>query len=561
MDLAQVVFEKKARRYTVNLFGQTFVGFIQPKMTVRDMFDSLYDAWGIHTVPRSSFCLLATGINAMIPEDKNVDKLLAPKQPKYVIGCTIISNIIAPDLGKETPVRQVFSLSEVMGNVMQKILSGLGLDVASCSIQAEGRKMNLNDFIQPRASISLGEFLASASNTLSLTSSEPIPILARQLEEEASQARMIASKPVGKKMQAKADVNVNKKAKSRVPDSAPQGPAHQAPGAVSQLRSLDKAAELKISPPSDADFSEHADDESGSEANQKEPQNVPTHPAPMAGPPAASATPFPAPLSTSDGERFEAVDREKSRSKSLPVPPTKYTMNMGMEYYSVMMEKTSYLFYIHLSQKELKIETAEGKTVFQTTFTFVAKKEEPPILDLRVYGEGFEVHPFSGRVTVLKDAINPPLIIFSVMPVPLKPKTEEGTGMNKPKNQKGPDERNLHVMVTYEGDVVNHTVLGVMIQPKHYQIKLGPIRINVSKPIAMLISVITSIAASYSVISGILNATASPTVEQAVGSIAPGLVSWIAIIMYFVALIKAIKPLKNTWTAAFAAGKLPGMMK
>ena len=57
-----------------------------------------------------------------------------------------------------------------------------------------------------------------------------------------------------------------------------------------------------------------------------------------------------------------------------------------------MMEQQSYLFYVYFSFKELIIKDEEGKTVYKTKFTIVTTKEEPPILDLRIEGEGFEVH-------------------------------------------------------------------------------------------------------------------------------------------------------------------------
>ncbi|MHA1488658.1 MAG: hypothetical protein ACTSRI_03265 [Promethearchaeota archaeon] len=106
---------------------------------------------------------------------------------------------------------------------------------------------------------------------------------------------------------------------------------------------------------------------------------------------------------------------EGAISPETPQPIT-YDINMGLQYYSVMMERCSYLFYVYLSHEELKIVDEEDKVIYKTTFKITTTKKEPPILDLRIEGEGFEVHPLSGKVVVKKEAINPPLMIFSILP-------------------------------------------------------------------------------------------------------------------------------------------------
>ncbi len=590
MDFAQVVFDKKARRYTVNLFGQTFVGLYQPSLKIQELLDTLYDAWSLQTVKRTDFCLLKEGNKAPIPEGTKLSKLLALKNPpNYVIGCSLNAVVSSPNLGEVKPFIWVFSLGDTMGTVAQSIVSLFGAEMASFFIAAEGTTVNLGDFIHPLASITLGEFLATTPNSLQLTSSQtltppaPEPEVAheKQKEEEKKNSKpdqprskiSVSDKDMSRKKSMVADMKRKEKGEAQeemeeiaqpvVEDRefrAPSPPISHAPETLSQPRSPAPARSSSFAGPAPAP------PEGGAAPSIEMNKARLSAPPPMSAEKDESSHPF---VFMNEGAGASGTDDKSllqagTESPGAPVvPPTKYTVNMGMEYYSVMMEKTSYLFYIHLSQKELKIETEEGKVVYQTTFTFVAKKEEPPVLELKVYGEGFEVHPLSGKVTVMKEAINPPLIIFSVMPVPLEPKAEEGaeSGKKKKPKKKGLDQRNLHVMVTYEGDTVNHTVLGVTVQPKHYQIKLGPITLNVSKPLAMLISVATSAVASYSVITGVMKTTASPSLTDAVANVAPGAASWVAIIMYFVALAKAIKPLKQTWASAFAAGKLPGMMK
>ncbi len=557
MDIAQVVFDKKARRYTVNLFGQTFVGLYQPSLKTSELLDTLFSAWSITTVQRSDFCLMAIGSKIPIPDGTKISKLVAPKKvPVYFIGCNMNAVISSPNLGGQKPFKWVIPLGKTMDSVATTISSFFGVDITSFLIEVEGTTVNLNDFIRPLTSITLGEFLATSSNSLKLTTSQainpPLPTI----------------EPVAKEEKPKRE-KIPKASKGARPSTPPPGIAS------TYKKQVSSETKSKVGAPPKAKYEKMEEMQSTKRDNQPSPPSL------AQAPPAAdmprpelsqlSIKSFPAP----PVEKMKANEADLGEKLNLtgagsggeaapsPAPPTKYTMNMGMEYYPVMMEKTSYLFYIHLSQKELKIETSEGKVVYETTFTFVAKKEEPPVLELRVFGEGFEVHPISGKVTVMKDAINPPLIIFSVMPVPLKSMAEEGAdgGKKKKQKKKGPDQRHLHVTVTYEGDTVNHTVLGVTVQPKHYQIKLGPITLNVSKPVAMLISVAISVAASYSVIMGVMKTNAAPSVPAALENIAPGAASWVAIAMYFVALAKAIKPLKKTWESAFAAGKLPGMMK
>ena len=564
MDAAYVVFEKKARRYTVNLFGQTFVGCLQPKITVKELLDALFSTWDIETVKRLDFCLLVEGSSTPIPEDTKVSKLIAPKTaPKYVIGCILNAVVNAPGLGGGKTFNWVFALSEMMAQVTQRITSNLRGDLASFFIQVEGATVKLADFIRPLTSVTLGEFLATSPNDLKLDTSQPIspPVAVNEILGEKAQVLSETSKKLRKvaseTVRMSRDLPKVKKKEMSAPSPAPE---------IQDIKKMEEMDEEQVS--------------EGEKYAPPPPKSLgesrPPSPPGWARPAAASSQPPspPAGIAMPSSEAKEASflgADDLSLARAIPekagvpvvIPPTKYTVNMGMEYYSVMMEKTPYLFYVHLSQKELKIETEEGKVVYQTTFTFVAKKEEPPVLELKVYGEGFEVHPLSGKVIVMKEAVNPPLIIFSVMPVPLKPKVEDSSegGKKRKKRKKGLDERHLHVMVTYEGDTVNHTVLGVTVQPKHYQIKLGPFHINVSKPVAMLISVATSAAASYSIITGVMKTTESPSLTDAVANVAPGMAFWVAIIMYFVALAKAIKPLKQTWQSAFAAGKLPGMMK
>lgn len=221
-----------------------------------------------------------------------------------------------------------------------------------------------------------------------------------------------------------------------------------------------------------------------------------------------------------------------------PPKPTVYEINMGLQYYSVMMEQMSYLFYVYFSHKELKIVDEEGKTVFETTIRIETLKKEPPILNLRVEGEGFEVHPFYGRVEVKKDAVNPPVMIFSILPI---------KNRNKTKTEKKEGERRfLHVYIDYEEKTINHTILSIIVQPKHFHLDIGPIHLNVSKKVAAIISFLSIIIAVTSLIFTIFSIDTSSTFVDVVTNFAPGLGSIVFIAIFLITLFKeGIYPLKE----------------
>ncbi|GAH69001.1 unnamed protein product [marine sediment metagenome] len=87
--------------------------------------------------------------------------------------------------------------------------------------------------------------------------------------------------------------------------------------------------------------------------------------------PATAATPkAPEPASAPRERASEVLDMApKAPEPTLAKPaiepeepkPTTYNINMGFQYYSVMMEQKSYLFYVYLSHEELKILDEEGK--------------------------------------------------------------------------------------------------------------------------------------------------------------------------------------------------------
>jgi len=239
----------------------------------------------------------------------------------------------------------------------------------------------------------------------------------------------------------------------------------------------------------------------------------------------------------SEEEGEESSLRAKEDVSEEPQTTT-YDINMGLQYYSVMMEQSSYLFYVYLSHKELKIVDEEGKTVFETSFQIVTTKKEPPIVTLKVEGEGFSVHPLFGKVEISKDAVNPPVMIFSVLPIKKKDRTK--------KEKKMGERRYLHVYIEFEDNVINHNVLSIIVQPKHFRLDIGPFHLNISKKTAAVISLLSIIIAVGSLIFTIISFDPQSTLVDNVGNFAPGLGSLIFVIIFLVTLFKeGIYPLKE----------------
>ncbi|MFX0001698.1 MAG: hypothetical protein ACFE88_16425 [Candidatus Hermodarchaeota archaeon] len=273
-------------------------------------------------------------------------------------------------------------------------------------------------------------------------------------------------------------------------------------------------------------------------------------PPPVGGPavkapaPTAPATPPPPPPSdalTGPGTPPPKPEAEPSIVAPEEPQPTVYEINMGLQYYSVMMEQRSYLFYVYFSHKELKIVDEEGKTVYETTFTIVTKKAEPPVLDLKIGGEGFEVHPIFGKVEVKKDAVNPPVMIFSIMP--LKSKKEK-------KKKKESERRFLNVYIEFEDKVISHTILSIIVQPKYFRLELGPIHLNLSRKTAAIISFVSILVAGISLVWTLFSWDPSSSFVDLLSGFAPGLGSIVFIAIFLITLFKeGIYPLKEKISA------------
>ena len=241
--------------------------------------------------------------------------------------------------------------------------------------------------------------------------------------------------------------------------------------------------------------------------------------------PAPPPAPAPAPASTEPVIRVTESEDPQS---------TVYEINMGLQYFSVMMEQRSYLFYVYFSHEELKIVDEEGKTIYKTTVKIVTTKKEPPVLDLKIGGDGFEVHPLLGKVEVKKDAVNPPVMIFSIMPLKSNQKKKEG------------ERRFLKVNIEFEEKIISHTILSIIVQPKFFRLEIGPLHLNLSKKTAVIISFISILIAGISLVWIILSISPSSGFMDYLGGLIPGLGSMIFIVVFLYTLLKeGIYPLKE----------------
>ena len=222
---------------------------------------------------------------------------------------------------------------------------------------------------------------------------------------------------------------------------------------------------------------------------------------------------------------------------SMEPQPTVYDINMGLQYYSVMMEHRSYLFYVYFSHEELKIVDEEGKTIFKTSVKITTFKKEPPVLELRIEGEGFEVHPLFGKVEVRKNAVNPPVMIFSILPL---------RSSKKRKKKKEIERRFLNAYIDFEGKTISHTILSIIVQLKFFKLDLGPIHLNLSKKTALIVSFISILIAAVSLIYMVLSIDSSSSFTDLLGGFVPGLGSIIFIAIFLITLFKeGIYPLKE----------------
>jgi hypothetical protein len=394
-----------------------------------------------------------------------------------------------------------------------------------------------------REDISFVDFI---SNTIisETTKLKRLGLLEKKEFEKKEEMKEEEKQKAGKDIQAKADI-VEKEVIERVktvaaPREAPE--KKKAKQARKRESFREEKAEYKMmeEPAESADMLLFDEDEDLELAEEEAaPPPPPSAAAPSAPSRALSSVPpsdalagpgLPPPEKSRD-------DIEEISSEIISEPkPTVYEINMGLQYYSVMMEQRSYLFYVYFSHKELKIVDEEGKTIYETKVRIVTTKKEPPILDLKIEGEGFEVHPLAGRVVVKKDAVNPPVMIFSVLPIKSKEK----------RKKKESERRFLNIYIEFENKVISHSVLSIIIQPKYFRLDLGPIHLNLSKKTALIISFISILIAGGSLVYTLFSIDPSSELTDYLSGFAPGLGSIVFFVIFLITLFKeGIYPLKE----------------
>ena len=253
-----------------------------------------------------------------------------------------------------------------------------------------------------------------------------------------------------------------------------------------------------------------------------------------------------------DEMKLEDADDMSSFGGIAPPKQYEYNINMGLQYYSVMMEKKSYLFYVYFSHQKLVIADEEGKTVYTTTVKIVTKKKEPPVMDLRIEGEGFEVHPLSGKVQVAKNAVNPPVMIFSIMP----------TKSNRLKKIKESERRFINVYIDFEGDTISHTILSVIVQPKHFRMKLGPISFNMNKGTAIAVSIVSIVISVLLLLYSILTLDVTDIQgTDIITGIVPQISSFIFVGFFLYTVIQGVYPIKQQFAGLLNFDKDSGITK
>jgi len=151
------------------------------------------------------------------------------------------------------------------------------------------------------------------------------------------------------------------------------------------------------------------------------------------------------------------------------------------------------------------------------------------------------VHPIFGKVEVNKDAVNPPVMIFSIMPLKTK---------KKKKKKKDSERRFLNVYIEYEEKIISHTILSIIVQPKYFRLNLGPIHINLSKRTAAIISFISILVAGISLVYTLFAWDPSSSFIDLLSGFAPGLGSIAFFAIFLITLFKeGIFPLKQKISA------------
>jgi len=490
---SKMFYDKKSMRLSFNLPYFTFIGHYKKSTTFKEILDELYSALGETKIERK---------NIYIYDSLNEKKIKGSEKLKKLS----LLDEIERDSKKE-----------------REKLAGVLTDKAPKPIDDKKLDEDIDQLaeLKERLSDEFEDQLAELKEGIAEMKNQPMMEMIRMPEMEDSFREMSEAEPI----------SIDKYEKRKFKQEAKSGKKRKM-GMMKEAMPMAKSA-----PPPTAGAS----------------ASLPTPSSPSAPRRESVMTELRSDFKMKDDMKLEEEEGEDIATGA--PKETTYDINMGLQYYATMMESKSYLFYVYFSHEELKIEDEEGKTVYKTTFQIVTTKVEPPQMDLRIEGIGFEIHPLSGVIEVKKDAMNPPIMIFSIMPGKSKKKRSK-------KEEKEGEKRFLNIYIDFEGKNVSHTILSILIQPKHFSLDLGPIHMNLSKGQALIVSfipiLITVISTIYAMSQIDLSGGSS---AGALGGIIPGAGSLVFLLTFLYTLLKkGVFPMKQKVTGMLDFDK-GGMMK
>jgi len=553
IPIEKIFYDKSSKRLSFNLPYFTFIGHYPKTTLLSEVLDDMYDSLGKVKLTRKNIYLVDSLREKHLAEDIRIKdlKILDEEERDKKIEREKLADRLLTQAVLMDDSSLTAPFEEKISQVQEKL--------ARIEEKAEDAKK-------------LKEAAEELNYKLSRADSEMRRIVKKKYEERekqeqwtkdlAQQLRILkpgapgGSPPMEAKIPEKDSTGGLPPPRSPVP---PSGPPTVRKTEYMELKSIKKKFGTK-----------------GKKKIEKKPKGAPMVPSTSTGstpkrreaprpkppPPAGESmksifTP-PEPSKTQASAIKEELAYGASRDDMIETEPIEktYDINMGLQYYSCMMEKQSYLFYVYFSHKELVIEDEEGKVVYQTTFQIVTTKEEPPQLDLRVEGKGFEIHPISATLEVDEDAESQSLIIFSIY-------VKKSKGKSKKEKKEG-EKRHLHIHIEFEDKNVSHTILSVLVQPKHFSLDLGPFHMNISKTQAMFVSFIPLLITLISTIYAIsqLDLSGASSSSSALGGIIPGAGSIGFLLTFIYTLLKkGIFPMKQKVSGFLDFDKTPAVLK
>jgi len=585
-NLKSISYDNSSKIFSIDIFDFKFIGLYRKSIKIRKILDEIHTLLVDLPVERKDFYLLNLTDWKPISENKKLKKLNFTNENKFVIGIKFIINIIDENTDQQKLFEEIYPHKILFREILQKFTTDVGLDNGSFEIYANknnlSQQISLEDFEESLFEDILYEYGNAFQLRIKKSEMKEEESLVIYFENKISPELELVPFPVlptmtitdllpelSKKFEIQPDkVNITEKYGALLSPEEFMIPIKDLKEKYGDLfYIIERYFTGGIPPPSPTEKFSYAKDISKKGKKELKQRAAPKAPPPPAGAPAKTMVATEREILEEAPEEalFQRQRVREEREEELAglgaadledtlayIPPLgeerpeipqliRYDINMGLQYYSVMMERSSYLFYIYFSHEELIIEDEEGKTIVKTKFTIETTKKEPPVLDIKVEGEGFEVHPLIAKLLVKKDAINPPVMIFSVLPV----KSDK-----KKKDKKHGETRFLHILIDFENKIINHTILAITVQPKHFHLDLGPIHVDIGKTTATFISIISLAWTVISVIYSILSVDLSSALFNVVGGFAPSLISVFFVIIFFYTLTKGVYPLKRMWNNA-----------